>query len=239
MKITEYENDLKYEVPPMRCDKVIKSTIKDPLPNMSHYMAVIGKPGSGKTSLEMAMLTHPDFYSKCFHNVFLVMPKTSRASLPGDPFKDHPEHKLFDELTETCLGFVLEYCRIASEANQWSLLVMDDVAAELKNNNIQKLLKHIIYNRRHLKLSIHILSQSYNAMPLAIRKALSHCVLFKPANKKELEAVFTELMYQTKEQQEALSHHCFPEGQPHNFMFLDCSKGHIHKNFNRIELSET
>lgn len=194
----------------MRCDKVIKDSIKEPLPNMSHYMAIIGKPASGKTSLEMALLTHPDMYHKAFHNVFLVMPKTSRASLPGDPFKDHPEHKLFDELTDACLAFVLEYCRIASEENQWSILILDDCAAELKNSNIQRLLKHLIYNRRHLKLSIHILSQSYNAMPLAIRKALSHCVLFKPANKKELEAVFSELVYHTKEQQETIAHHCFP-----------------------------
>jgi hypothetical protein len=240
MKITEYENDLKYDVPPMLCDKVIRDSIKNPLPNMTHYMGVIGKPGSGKSSLMITMLTHPDMYHKCFHNVFVCMPKTSRSSLAGDPFKDHPEEKLFDELTPHVLQYVLEYCRIASEEKQWSLLILDDCAAELKNKEVERVLKHLIWNRRHLKLSIWIMSQSYNAMPLSIRKALSHAVMFKPANKKELEAVFSELIFHTREQQEVLSHHCFPEGAEgaHNFLFLDCNKSHVHKNFNRIQLQD-
>ena len=240
MRITEYLNDLKYEVSPMLCDKVISERIKSPLPNMSHYMSIIGGPGKGKSSLMMTMLTHPEMFHKAYHNVFVVMPKTSRASLAGNPFKNHSEDKLFDELTPNVLQYVHEYCKVGSEENHWSLLILDDCAAELKNKEVERMLKYLIWNRRHLKLSIWILSQSYNAMPLSIRKALSHCVLFKPSNKKETEAVFSELFFLPKEEQQVVVNYCFPEGQEgaHNFMFLDCAKGHIHKNFNRIEMSE-
>ena len=220
----------------MLCDKVISDRTKSPLPNMSHYMSIIGRPGSGKSSLMMTMLTHPEMYHKAYHNVFVVMPKSSRASLAGNPFKDHPEDKLFDELTPQVLQYVHEYCKVGSEEKHWSLLILDDCAAELKNKEVERVLKYLIWNRRHLKLSIWILSQSYNAMPLSIRKALSHCIMFKPSNKKETEAIFSELVFQSREQQEALTHHCYPAGEPHSFIFLDCAKGHVHRNFNRIDL---
>jgi hypothetical protein len=236
--ITEYENDLRYSPSPMLCDKVISEKIKSPLPNMTHFMGVIGKPGSGKTSITMTLLTHQDMYHKSYHNVFVVMPKTSRDSLSGSPFKDHPPEKLFEELTPTVLNFVHEYSKVASAENHWSLLILDDVANDLKNKENERLLKALIYNRRHLKLTIWILSQSFNCLPLSIRKALSHCIFFKPSNKKESEAVFSELLFLPKEQHEIITSHVFPEGQAHNFIFMDCVNGHIHKNFNRIELSE-
>ena len=40
-----------------------------------------------------------------------------------------------------------------------SLLIMDDLAASLKNLEIQMLLKKIIFNRRHYRLSIICLVQ--------------------------------------------------------------------------------
>ena len=238
MKITEYENDLKYEVSPMLCDKVISEKIKSPLPNMSHYMGIIGGPGKGKSSIMMTMLTHPEMFHKAYHNIFVVMPKSSRASLAGDPFKDHPEDKLFDELTPSVLQYVHEYCKVGSEEKHWSLLILDDCASDLKNKDVEQMLKRVIWNRRHLKLSIWILSQSYNAMPLSIRKALSHCIMFKPANKKETEALFSELVFLPKDEQVFILNYCFPEGNEgaHSFLLLDCAKGHIHKNFNRITL---
>ncbi len=67
-----------------------------------------------------------------------------------------------------------------------SFLVMDDVTASLKNLDVQMLLKKIIFNRRHYRLSIICLIHSYNAMPLAIRKMISHLSCYKPKNKKEI-----------------------------------------------------
>jgi hypothetical protein len=40
----------------------------------------------------------------------------------------------------------------------------------------------------HYRLSIMILVQSYNAMPLGVRKTLSHFLMYKPRNKKETTA---------------------------------------------------
>ena len=70
-----------------------------------------------------------------------------------------------------------------------NLLIMDDVTASLKSLDVQMLLKKLIYNRRHYRFSIICLVQSNNAMPLAIRKTISHLACYKPRNKKEMAAI--------------------------------------------------
>ena len=241
MRITEYENPLTWDPPGMTCDRPISDRISDPLPNTASFLGFIGAPGSGKTSLMMSMLTNPEMYHKCFHHVFFVCPTTSRASIAGDPWKDHNPEKLFEELTpRRVLEFALEFSKVASAEKQYTLLILDDCAAELKNKEIERVLKHLIWNRRHLKLSIWIMSQSYNALPLSIRKALSHCIMFKPRNKKETEAIFSELLFLPREQQGIVQNHIFPEGDEgkYGFMYIDTASGHLHKRFNRLELSE-
>ena len=180
------------------------------------------------------MLTHPEMYHKVFTHIFVIMPPNSRMSLKNEPLKDHPKDKLFDELTYECLEYVRAFTEVSSQEGQHSVLCMDDCAAELKNGNIQKLLKQLVYTRRHLKLSIHIMTQSWNAMPLSIRKNISHCVMFKPRNKKELEVLFSELVYLDKKDQLKLCQHVFDV--PYNFLFVNTNLNKFYKNFNELEL---
>ena len=117
-----------------------------------------------------------------------------------------------------------------------SLLVLDDVTATLKDRDIQHLLKDLIYNRRHYRLSIMILIQSYNAMPLAIRKTLSHFVAFKPRNKKEYTAIFEELIFLDRDVADRLQRFVFDE--PYSFMFVSVDKNQIHKNFDLLSIKD-
>ena len=242
MKITEHQvSDLAINPPRMLCDKPISEDIKEPLPSSHHFAAYIGIPGRGKTSLAMSILTHPDGYHKKFNNIFVVMPKNSRESIAGEPFKKHPPEKLFEELDASVLEFVHEYAKLESAHGHTSLLIPDDCAAQLKDTQTQKLLKTLIFNRRHLKLSIWICTQGYNQLPLPIRKTITHAYVFKPANKKELENIFTELIFLPKEQVEALSEHMWGESNgfddgAHNFMMLDTNHSKIYKNFNLLQV---
>ncbi len=54
-----------------------------------------------------------------------------------------------------------------------------------------------------------MLVQSYNAMPLSIRKTLSRFLSYKPRNKKEFTAIFEELIFLDREQGEALTRFVF------------------------------
>jgi hypothetical protein len=78
-------------------------------------------------------------------------------------------------------------------------------------------LKKLIYNHRHYRLSIICLVQSYNAMPLPIRKTISHLACFKPRIKKEMYAIWEELIFLDKETGEALQRFLFEK--PYSLLF--------------------
>ena len=221
--------------PVFLCDRVISKQIEDPLPKTPFFMAICGSAGSGKTSMLVNLLNSPQAYKKCFHAVHCIIPSHSVVSLKHNIFKNH--NRMHDELDFPTLDRNLETVMADAEEKLNSLLVLDDVTASLKNIDVQQLLKKIIFNRRHYRLSIIILVQSYNAMPLAIRKTISHLVCYKPRNKKELAAVWEELVSLPRETGEALSRFVFDK--PYAFLFAVTETGALHKNFDAITVNET
>ncbi len=79
------------------------------------------------------------------------------------------------------------------------------------------ILNKIIFNRRHYRLSIICLMQSYNAMPLAIRKTMNYFACYKPSNKKRMTAIWEELVFLDTETGEALQRFVFD--RPYSFLF--------------------
>jgi hypothetical protein len=145
------------------------------------------------------------------------MPNHSVASLKKNVFKNHPQ--MHDELTWSVLDGILESVQEDAEKKYSNLLILDDITASLKDKSLQQLLKKMIYNRRHYRLSITILVQSYNAMPLSIRKTLSHFLSYKPQNKKEFTAIFEELIFWDRDQGEALTRFVFDA--PYECLFAE------------------
>jgi hypothetical protein len=150
-------------------------------------MTITGFAGFGKTSMLVNLLTSPQAYKKAFHAVHCIIPAHSVASLEKNILAKHP--RMHDELNFVNLNRIYEQVMKDAEEKMRSLLIMDDMTASLKNLEIQILLKKIIFNRRYYRLSIICLVQSYNAMPLAIRKTINHIACYKPRNKQEMAAI--------------------------------------------------
>jgi hypothetical protein len=233
--IKEYQSDLVWTPPGVSCDKVISEKIKSPLPNTAHFMMIAGAAGSGKSSLAYSMLGNSDMYHKAFNHIFCVCPPNSRASMKGDLWANHDPKKMFDELTEEVLEYIWHHCEVAAEEEpaQTTLLFLDDVGAELKNKSIAKILSKLIFNRRHLRLSIWCLVQSYNSVPLGLRKNISHGIIFRPRNKKELELLYSEILFLDKKTQQFLYDYVFKD--PFSFLYLETGTGKIHRQFNLLE----
>jgi hypothetical protein len=70
------------------------------------------------------------------------------------------------------LDGVREAVKASAEKGHNSLLVLDDVTAALKDADIQRALRDLIYNRWHYRMATLLLVKSYNAAPLSIRKTL-------------------------------------------------------------------
>jgi hypothetical protein len=193
-------------------------------------MVIIGSARSGKTSMMVNLLTSTQAYKKAFHNIHIVMLSHSVAGLKNNVFKNHP--RMHDELKWSVLDGILESVKEDAEEKYNSLLILEDVTASLKDKSLQQLLKKTIYNRRHYRLSITILVLSYNAMPLSIRKTLSHFLSYKPRNKKEFTAIFEELIFLDREQGEALTKFVFDK--PYQFIFSDVNSNQLYKKIVRI-----
>ena len=237
MKILEEENtELKIHPPKLICD-IPLGDVRPPLPNKHAAIAIIGSAGSGKSSWAISLLTDKLAYKKVFHNVFFVIPPHSRASVANKIFEKHDQEKLYDELTPEILQEIKSKVEHESEEGFNSLLVIDDCTVFLKVKSNEILLRSLIYNRRHLKLSIWVLSQSYTQLPLSIRKCMSHLVLVgKPKNKKEYESIFEELIFLQKDQGDELIKYVFKK--PHDFLLSNIETGELYRNFNKLILSD-
>ena len=152
MHITEEKNELEIRPPEMFCDKPLGDNIPYPLPNKHSAIGIIGSPRSGKTSFAISLLSSTGkyrAYRRIFHNIYFVIPPNSRQSINSKIFEKHDKDKVYDELTPSILEEIKNKVMKESEEGYNSLLVIDDCTVYLKNKENEKLLKDLIFNRRH------------------------------------------------------------------------------------------
>lgn len=188
----------------------------------------IGKPGSGKTSLVVSLFKSKEIFNKVFHNVYLFQPSQSRASMEDDIFESIPNK--YDELTLENLEEVMDQIK-EEDPKYCNCIIFDDQTAYLKDKSIKKLLKELIYNRRHLRTSVFFLCQTYMSVEPDIRKLFSNLFIFR-VSKKELEKIFEELVEESKDSVLPISKLVFRE--KYNFLFINTDSGRLFKNFDEI-----
>ena len=229
--------ELKLERPIFTCDDGINPNLNN-YPMLSHFnkynfTGVIGKPGSGKTSLIMSWLTSKKIFKKMFHHVLVVMPSSSIHSMKKNPFKNHDEDKMFEELNLDTISTIYNKLEESSAEKHSTLLILDDIGASLKNNSIKNILRKIIYNRRHLKVSIIVLLQSFMSLEKEIRKLFNNVIMFKPS-KVEFENLFEELFETNKDL--ALDIMNVAYEKPHDYLVLNVDSQKMYKGFDEIEI---
>jgi hypothetical protein len=206
------------------------------LMNKSNFTLYLGKAGSGKTSMLVSMLNTPSLFKGVFHNVFLFMGKNSRDSIKGSFFdKEVPPEDIFDELTFENLNAVYDKIRDDAEEGYKSLIIMDDVQRQMKDSEVQKLLLHLVNNRRHLKSTLFLANQNYKSLPKQVRMVLTNLFVWK-VNKKEFESLFEEQVEMHKDRFLDVLSTLYKD--PHDFLFIDTSTQRIFDNFDEIVIKE-
>lgn len=181
---------------------VVDKPLKDPPPPAPfhlltagfRFIAIIARPGAGKTSLLISLFKDNALLRKTFDNIVLVMPKQSLMSLRkrDNVFSKLSLEKYYENLDS--IDQIREQIKYYASDSESTCLIIDDMASYLKDSFVQRTLGDLIMNRRHYRCSIILLSQIYNKMPLAIRKLINVAIiLFKPS-KKETVDLFTELL---------------------------------------------
>ena len=244
MNISIKKNDeIKLNIPNFLCDNdAVGQHLNDhpltELLNVYGFTCLIGRPGSGKSSMAIALMTQkePKIYRKTHHHVIIMMPANSIGSLKNNPFKCLPSENIYNELTDQSINMVYNNIDKASSADEKTLLFIDDMTADLKKSKfIMETLKRLIYNRRHLKLNIIITAQSYVNMPLDIRKNITNLILFKPP-KKEMELIFSEMIESKKELFQDVMKIAYDS--THNFLFVNIPSQRMFKNFDELIFHE-
>jgi hypothetical protein len=232
---------LKLKIPKFICDDGINDRLNkyDMLSHFNKYCfsIILGKPQSGKTSLLISWLTSKHIFKKCFHHVLVIMPRSSIKSMKSNPFKDHPEDKMYDELTFESFEDIMKKLALSSEENESTLLIMDDVGASLRNKELQQMMRKLIFNRRHLKCAIIGLVQSYISFDPQIRKMVNNVIMFKPS-KVEFEKLFDEL-FEKMDKRLALKVMEISYDDPHNYLMLNVDSQKMYKGFDEIIIKES
>ena len=232
---------IKLSIPCFSCDEnaVGNHLNKHPLTkflNVYGFLCIIGRPGSGKTSMAISMITQkkPKIYKKTHNHIILFMPSNSINSLKTNPF-EKLEH-IYNELDNSTISVAYDKIDEWSKEGEKTLLFIDDMTADLKKSKfIIDTMKKLIYNRRHLKLNIVITAQVYPNIPLDIRKCITNLILFKPP-KMELLKVFEELIESKKDKFEDILKLVYDE--KHNFLFVNIPSQKMFKNFDEIIINE-
>jgi GTPase SAR1 family protein len=206
------------------------------LMNKSNFTLFLGPAGSGKTSMIVGLLNTKNLFNQVYNTIYLFMGKNSRDSIKGSFFdKKIPSDQIYDELTHETLEEVYDKIRADAEAGNLSLILMDDVQRQMKDKDVEKLLLHIVNNRRHLKTSIWCANQNYINIPRPIRLGLTNIFCWK-VKKREIENLLTEQIEMQKEHFNDVLKLCFNE--PHDFMFLDANSQRLFSNWNEIIIDE-
>jgi len=235
-----HNEPIKLDIPKFLCDdNPIGKHLNDswlPLINCYSFFCVIGRPGQGKTSLAISLMTQkkPKIFKKCFHHNIIIMPSNSIASLKNNPFEKLQD--VYNELNDDTINEIYNKIQSYSTNDEKTILFIDDMTADLKKTKfIIDTLKRIIFNRRHLKTVIIITAQSYVNLPLDVRKNINNLILFKPS-KKEMGIIFDELMETKKDKWPDIMRCVYNE--PHNFLFLNVPNQRMFKNWDELIIKD-
>ena len=179
--------------------------INENIPHRNGFIyALCGSGGSGKSSLLLSMFKSTKFYRKKYDNIYLFTPKSSFLSVEKHPFENH--NKVYHELTIGLLDEIYNELNDLKENSiiegipiEYSIIIIDDYANALKDNELSIYLNKMIIKARHLSCCFIFTLQSYYLLPLILRKQITNCSIFKTKNKKEWETIADELVNLNKE----------------------------------------
>lgn len=231
----------------MNCDKELNKNLNNyeltRFLNKSQSTMIIGRPGSGKTSLLYALFksNKPCLLKNVFENIFLFQPKESSNSMSDKIFHDNlPDENLFYELTEETLQNVFDRIKNDNEDRDYEsmnhCIIIDDFTAHLRDNPaIKNLFKEILMNRRHLHISIFFIVQTYKSVEPDIRKLIDNFFIYK-TNKQSLQQIFDEVIELPNKYIYPISNLVFDK--KYNFLFLNTESKRMFKCWDEIIIND-
>ncbi len=196
---------------------------------------LIGRPRSGKTSLLYSLFKSNKILKSCFHTIYVFQPKQSRASMSDKIFDTLPEDQVFDELDFENLDYVFQKVKQDADEGFNSCIIFDDMTAYLKNKDTLKLFKELIFNRRHLRLSLYFCVQTWFSVPKDLRRLWSNIFVFK-CSKNEMKNIWEEVVELPDDLIVPICKLVFDK--PFKYLFINVDSQRLFDGWNEILISE-
>jgi len=225
------------KIPKFVCDDP-NNKIPQPFPKSHFNMTLIGRPGSGKSSLATCIIAGKhrghSVYRKQFYNIIIICPEGSLRSLKKNPFKELPSDCIFHAFNLENLNEIYKMVETNAEEEENTLLYLDDLGADFKNGGkqLENLFKRMCFNRRHLRLSIINCIQRLYSVPAGVRAMTSDLIFFK-LGKNENKILYDELIDISKDKYAELCKFCFRS--KHDCIMVNLNEMEFYRNFNKIE----
>lgn len=195
----------------------------------------IGSGGSGKSSFLLNQMK--TVYKKKFHHIHYFCPSASFLSVANHPFAKHD--KVYHELTPEALNDLREDLvktkegREKDDDNEYSLVIIDDFANNIKDKALLRELNSMLIKARHLNCSFIFTVQSYLYFPKILRKQLTWASIFNGVrNKEELATITKELIKMKEDDMKQLYNYVFDT--PYNHLDIDLFEEKFYKNGNPL-----
>lgn len=201
---------------------------------------IIGKPGSGKTTFIQSLFSSKNALRGKYTKIYLFCPPRSRESMTDGGLSDVQDDRIYDELNYDTLWEVMELCKMDNEGNHKTkykfMLIFDDMGAYLKNKQTLKLFNELMMNRRHLRISVMFLVQTFYSVSKEMRRLFTNFFIFK-VNKKPLGEIFSEIL---EEENNDIVNEIAQTvyDRPHQFLYINSDNGRLFKCFDEIVINE-
>ena len=216
----------------MKCDKCITDakgrSVAAPLMDTSHFYIISGASGSGKSNLIVNLLKsnkttkdkkHKKSYRNAFDNIILVSP--SAHTIKNSPLENISNDQKFDSISEEVFELVDSMTDDAIQENKHTLLILDDISSQLRMKENEKILNQLIKNRRHLNLSIWIVTHKSTDASPALRSNANLIFLFRPKTTREIDTIQSEYMMMSKQRADEIMNAAYKDR--YDFLLLDTS----------------
>ena len=223
-------------------NKVISHAIPKPLSNKCFTAIVAGASNSGKSVLIDSLLGKQ--YRACFTSVILVCPETSRQCFENSVFEGCDPKKTFDELNDQTCEKIMELIvanrdePAEGEEPQYTMLVLDDVGAQLaKNAGVEKWMRNLLSNYRHLHCCCLLALQSYLGLHKRSRDLFRQLFQFSTPNALERKRLADEWLgaYSAFDASDIMDH---VWDRKYNFLMCDRQENLFAKNFNVMKITK-
>lgn len=194
--------------------------------NFSIY--IIGKPGSGKTTIIKSLLLSDNAFFQKFNFIILCSPSSEEYShlIEGE--------RLFTSLNLDMITLNINKINRMKIEKRNTLIILDDCIADIKEKHKDRRLEKLFFNRRHIMdngiISLIITSQKYTMLPAKYRSNINFLIGFQ-INPSDCKKICEELIVTIEKSRfnTLLKHVCQEE---HKFFIIDINHQLLYLNFN-------